>query len=133
MTNNSHPDCVFCAIPKDRIVAETALVVTIADGFPVSKGHTLVIPKRHIASPLDASDEEMVEIWQAIRVAAGRLRAKHHPAGFNIGVNDGAAAGQTVMHLHWHVIPRYQGDQPDPRGGIRRIFPALADYWNPRA
>jgi diadenosine tetraphosphate (Ap4A) HIT family hydrolase len=123
---------VFCAVPKDRIVAETALVITIADGFPVSKGHTLAIPKRHIASPFDTSDEEMVEIWQAIRVAAGRLRAGHRPAGFSIGVNDGAAAGQTVMHLHWHVIPRYQGDQPDPCGGIRRISPALADYWSPR-
>jgi diadenosine tetraphosphate (Ap4A) HIT family hydrolase len=102
------------------------------DGFPVSPGHTLVIPKRHIASPFEATAEEMAEIWQAIRVAAERLRAEHQPAGFNIGVNDGAAAGQTVMHLHWHVIPRYQGDQPDPRGGIRRIFPALADYWSPQ-
>jgi diadenosine tetraphosphate (Ap4A) HIT family hydrolase len=72
-------------------------------------------------------------IWQLIRQAAEGLRAEHCPDGFNIGVNDGVAAGQTVMHLHWHLIPRYRGDQPDPRGRIRRIFPALADYWSPRA
>jgi hypothetical protein len=59
------------------------------------------------------------------------MQTERGPNGFNIGVNVGAAAGQTVMHLHWHLIPRYQGDQPDPRGGIRRIFPALADYWSP--
>ena len=132
MTNEARPACVFCAVPKDHIVAETDRVITIEDGFPVSPGHTLIIPKRHIASPFEATEAEMADIWLAIRLAAERLRAEHHPAGFNIGVNDGAAAGQTVMHLHWHVIPRYQGDQPDPRGGIRRIFPALADYWSPR-
>jgi diadenosine tetraphosphate (Ap4A) HIT family hydrolase len=124
--------CPFCEISADRILAETALAVTIADGFPVSPGHTLVIPKRHIASPFDTTEAEMAAIWQAIRNAAERLGTEHQPDGFNIGVNAGAAAGQTVMHLHWHIIPRYTGDQPDPRGGIRRIFPALADYWSTR-
>jgi len=133
MTSHSNGPCPFCAIPNERILAATDLVLTIEDGFPVSPGHTLVIPKRHIASPFEATEAEMAEIWQAIRCAAERLGEKHHSNGFNIGVNDGAAAGQTVMHLHWHLIPRYTGDQPDPRGGIRRIFPALADYWSPRS
>ena len=124
--------CPFCSISADRILAETPLTITITDGFPVSPGHTLVIPKRHIASPFETTEAEMTAIWQAIRAAAERLRAENQPDGFNIGVNDGTAAGQTVMHLHWHLIPRYEGDQPDPRGGIRRIFPALADYWSPR-
>jgi diadenosine tetraphosphate (Ap4A) HIT family hydrolase len=122
-----------CEISADRILAEPALAVTIADGFPVSPGHTLVIPKRHIASPFDTTEAEMAAIWQAIRNAAERLGTEHQPDGLNIGVDAGAAAaGQTVMHLHWHIIPRYTGDPSDPRGGIRRIFPALADYWSTR-
>jgi diadenosine tetraphosphate (Ap4A) HIT family hydrolase len=73
----------------------------------------------------------MAELWRALRQAAQRMQTERGSNGFNIGVNVGTAAGQTVMHLHWHLIPRYQGDQPDLRGGIRRIFPALADYWSP--
>lgn len=125
--------CPFCAPAPAALVAETALTWTLRDAFPVSPGHTLVVPKRHVADALEATDAEMAEIWQALRAAAAALRETHRPAGFNIGVNAGRAAGQTVMHLHWHLIPRYEGDQPDPRGGIRRIFPALADYWSPRA
>ena len=132
MTRNSDRTCPFCRIPHERILGQTPLVVTIADGFPVSPGHTLVMPKRHIASPFEMTEAEMADIWRSIEQAAKQLRAKHRPDGFNIGVNDGAAAGQTVMHLHWHLIPRYHGDQPDPRGGVRRIFPDLADYWSPQ-
>jgi diadenosine tetraphosphate (Ap4A) HIT family hydrolase len=125
-------DCPFCTPAPERVVAGTGLTFTLRDAFPVSPGHTLVVPKRHFADALEATDAEMAEIWQALRTAAAALRETHAPAGFNIGVNAGRAAGQTVMHLHWHLIPRYDGDQPDPRGGIRRIFPALADYWSPR-
>lgn len=124
--------CPFCDVQPERIVAETALTMTLRDGFPVAPGHTLIIPKRHFADLFDASDVEAAEIWQAIRDAAAELTERHHPDGFNVGVNVGTAAGQTVMHLHLHLIPRYDGDQPDPRGGIRRIFPELADYWSPR-
>ncbi|MBK1700426.1 HIT family protein [Thiococcus pfennigii] len=125
-------DCPFCRIDPARIVAETALTQTIRDGFPVSPGHTLVIPKRHFADFFEATDAEAAEIWQALRTAAAELTGEQAPDGFNVGVNVGYAAGQTVMHLHVHLIPRYRGDQPDPRGGIRRIFPELADYWTPR-
>jgi diadenosine tetraphosphate (Ap4A) HIT family hydrolase len=126
----SDRDCPFCTPARERVLAETALTRTLRDAFPVSPGHTLVVPKRHFADAFEATEAEMAEIWRALRAAATSLRETHQPAGFNIGVNAGRAAGQTVMHLHWHLIPRYTGDQPDPRGGIRRIFPALADYWS---
>ena len=113
-------------------MAESPLTLTIEDAFPVSPSHTLVVPKRHFAGLFEATADEIAEIWQALRLAADELSAKHGPDGFNVGVNVGAAAGQTVMHLHVHLIPRYTGDQPDPRGGIRRIFPELADYWSPK-
>jgi diadenosine tetraphosphate (Ap4A) HIT family hydrolase len=125
-------DCPFCRIEPARIVAETELTLTLRDGFPVSPGHTLIIPKRHFADFFKATDAEAAEIWQALRTASAELAREQAPDGFNVGVNVGYAAGQTVMHLHVHLIPRYRGDQPDPRGGIRRIFPELADYWTPR-
>ena len=128
-----HPeDCPFCQIAAECVEAESALTLTIRDTFPVSPGHTLIVPKRHFADLFDATPDEIAEIWLALRNAADDLVARHHPDGFNLGVNIGAAAGQTVMHLYVHLIPRYAGDQPDPRGGIRRIFPELADYWSPK-
>lgn len=130
---SSHPeDCPFCQVAAARVVAESPLTLTLRDAFPVSPGHTLVVPKRHFADLFDATPDEITEIWQALREAAEELAAQHHPSGFNLGVNVGEAAGQTIMHLHVHLIPRYNGDQPDPRGGIRRIFPDLADYWSPQ-
>ncbi len=125
-------NCPFCRIEPARIFAETEMTLTIRDGFPVSPGHTLIIPKRHFADFFEATDAEAAEIWKALRAAATALTRDRSPDGFNVGVNVGAAAGQTVMHLHVHLIPRYRGDQPDPRGGIRHIFPDLADYWTPR-
>jgi diadenosine tetraphosphate (Ap4A) HIT family hydrolase len=122
--------CPFCRVAAERVVDESALTLTIRDTFPVSPGHTLVIPKRHFAGLFEATADEIAEIWQALRLAAGDLSANHGPDGFNVGVNVGVAAGQTVMHLHVHLIPRYESDQVDPRGGIRRIFPELADYWS---
>lgn len=123
-------DCPFCTPPSERVIAETNFTRTLLDAFPISPGHTLVVPMRHFADAFEATDVEMAEIWQALFSAAVGLRGTYRPAGFNIGVNSGLAAGQTVMHLHWHLIPRYSGDQADPRGGIRRIFPDLADYWS---
>lgn len=112
-------DCPFCSLPASRIVAEDTLTLTIRDGFPVSPGHTLVIPRRHVASLFDASAEEQRAIWDAVRTARTALSSDLRPDGWNIGVNDGAAAGQTVMHVHVHLIPRFAGDVSDPRGGVR--------------
>ena len=127
-----HTACPFCPPNPEQVIAQSPLTFTIRDSFPVSPGHTLIIPRRHYAGLFDATPEEITEIWQALRQAADDLTREHQPDGFNVGINVGEAAGQTVMHLHVHLIPRYAGDQPDPRGGIRRIFPELADYWTPR-
>ena len=122
--------CPFCVISPDRISEETELTTTLYDGFPVSRGHTLVIPKRHIGSFFELTDEERIQIFQAINQAKNALDEELQPDGYNIGINDGEAAGQTVMHLHVHLIPRYKGDMDDPRGGVRWIFPDKADYWS---
>lgn len=101
----------------------------IDDGYPVSPGHGLLIPRRHVQSFFDLSGEEQSDLLGLLGRARAALQAQHQPDGFNIGINDGSAAGQTVMHLHVHLIPRYAGDRPDPRGGVRWIFPEKADYW----
>jgi diadenosine tetraphosphate (Ap4A) HIT family hydrolase len=112
------------------VIDQTELTVTIADGCPVSPGHVLVVPKRHLASLFDLTADE----WAALNVALVRAKAKldieHHPDGYNVGVNVAEAAGQTVQHLHVHLIPRYAGDSPDPRGGVRWVLPAHAAYWS---
>jgi diadenosine tetraphosphate (Ap4A) HIT family hydrolase len=120
--------CVFCGLPPGRIRAENSYAVLIADAYPVSPGHSLVIPKRHTASFFDTTEDERRALLDLLDTARDLAVAEHAPSGFNIGINDGAAAGQTVLHLHIHLIPRYRGDQEDPRGGVRRIFPAKADY-----
>ncbi len=121
--------CPFCSIEPGKIIADDGLTFTIRDTLPVSSGHTLILPKRHIASIFDATKEEVAALWAALSQARTQLLEEFSPDGFNIGINDGLAAGQTILHLHIHVIPRYTGDMPDPRGGIRWIFPEKAKYW----
>jgi diadenosine tetraphosphate (Ap4A) HIT family hydrolase len=121
-------ECPFCTLPDDRIVAEDALTITIGDGYPVSPGHSLVLPKRHIRSLFETTDSERDALWRAIRRARVRLEAELHPDGWNIGVNEGDAGGQTIKHLHLHLIPRFQGDTPDPRGGVRHCIPGKGYY-----
>ncbi len=111
------------------MLEQGALTLIMRDRYPVSLGHTLVIPKRHIASFFEATEEEQAALWAALHRARAGLDAEHSPDGYNIGINDGAAAGQTVMHLHIHLIPRYLDDSDDPRGGVRWIFPDKAKYW----
>jgi len=122
--------CPFCSLPPERVVADHDEVVVIRDGFPVSPGHTLIVLKRHAASFFDTTNEERQAILQALDRAKAALDAEFKPDGYNIGVNDGPPAGQTVPHLHIHLIPRYRGDQSDPRGGMRWIFPDKAKYWD---
>lgn len=115
----SHGDSPFLAIPESDWVASNDLAFAIRDGFPASNGHTLVVPRRLIADWDSATPEERGAILQLVDEVKAALRATHQPDGFNLGINEGAAAGQTVFHLHFHVIPRYAGDVSDPRGGIR--------------
>lgn len=103
--------------------------MTIRDGFPISLGHTLIIPKRHIGSWFEISKDEQSGLMELLERAKAALQNECNPDGYNIGINDGPAAGQTVPHLHLHLIPRYKGDQKDPRGGVRWIIPEKAKYW----
>lgn len=121
--------CPFCSLPPECIVGRTERVLAIRDRFPLSPGHTLLLPRRHVVSLFDLNMIEWVELGQLLTQMRALLAAELQPDGFNIGVNEGVAAGQTVKHLHLHLIPRYLGDQPDPRGGIRQIFPDNARYW----
>ena len=120
--------CVFCTLPPQRIVARDLLTVTIRDAFPVSPGHTLVITRRHVESLFDATDEERRGLWAALETARTSLRSELEPDGWNVGVNDGAAAGQTVMHVHVHLIPHFAGDSANPRGGVRHVISHKGDY-----
>lgn len=120
--------CPFCALPASRILAADDLTLTVRDGYPVSPGHTLVIAKRHVASLFETTVAERRALWEALRRAREQLDVELGPAGYNVGVNDGAAAGQTVMHLHVHLIPRYKGDVNDPRGGVRHAVPGRGHY-----
>ena len=122
--------CVFCAIPSERIVNSNIFGFVIRDGFPISEGHTLIIPKRHIGSFFDLETVERDSLFELLDQEKSVLTDKLIPDGFNIGINDGPAAGQTIEHLHIHLIPRYKGDLPDPRGGVRWIIPAKAKYWD---
>jgi diadenosine tetraphosphate (Ap4A) HIT family hydrolase len=121
--------CPFCTLAEDRILSSNELAVATPDGFPVSPGHTLIIPKRHVASWFDTTPEEQLAVIALLGQMKSHLDAERSPAGYNIGINDGPAAGQTVRHLHLHLIPRYDGDTEDPRGGVRWVFPHRAAYW----
>jgi len=121
--------CLFCCLPESRVLLRNETAIVVRDAFPVTRGHTLVVPLRHVESFFDTSAEERAAMFELLDAAKQMLQAEYAPAGFNIGINDGAAAGQTIRHLHMHLIPRYAGDRPDPRGGVRWIIPEKADYW----
>ncbi len=122
--------CPFCArIASGEIVLGNDLAVAFPDGFPVGKGHTLVVSRRHRADYFGLSAEEQTAIWTLVSQVKVRLDGEHHPSGYNVGINVGGAAGQTVWHAHVHVIPRYEGDVDDPRGGVRWVLGARARYW----
>ncbi len=122
------PTCPFCEPARDRIFHEDPLVIALWDGFPVSPGHALIVPRRHVPTWFDANAEEQAAILGTIDRVREEILRRYQPDGFNIGINVGEAAGQTVFHLHLHVIPRYRGDVPNPRGGVRRVIPHRADY-----
>lgn len=129
MTATSSKPCAFCTLPSARVIYENATSIVIRDGYPVSPGHTLLIPKRHTGSFFDLSEQERSDLLTLLDRAKLALDEELHPHGYNIGINDGAAAGQTVLHLHVHLIPRFEGDLPDPRGGVRWVIPDKAKYW----
>lgn len=124
-------DCPFDNPPPHRIFYEDELIRCLWDAFPVSDGHALVITRRHVATWFDASAEEHAALVRCIEIARREIEKTSQPDGYNIGFNAGEAAGQTVFHLHVHVIPRFRGDVEDPRGGVRWVVPGKAAYWEP--
>ena len=120
--------CPFCHPDSNQVFLETDLILGLWDRYPVSPGHALLIPRRHVADWFDATAEEQHALTQALTTARSTIREKHQPDGFNIGINAGKAAGQTIFHLHVHLIPRYKGDQDDPRGGVRGVVPDKRHY-----
>ena len=121
--------CPFCALPPARILASDGPCIAFRDAFPVSDGHTLIIPRRHVASFRDLTPDEWAAALRLAQQLATELQqADPTCAGFNFGANDGHVAGQSVFHCHFHLIPRRVGDHPNPRGGIRGVIPHKADY-----
>jgi diadenosine tetraphosphate (Ap4A) HIT family hydrolase len=126
--------CAFCTLPADRILGENENAMWILDRYPVSPGHSLIVLKRHVESFFETTPTEREAILSLIDQAREYVGRNHSPSGYNIGINDGSAAGQAVWHLHVHLIPRFTGDSDDPRGGVRRVIPDKAHYWrNARA
>ncbi len=124
--------CPFCSPPPGALIAESALCRALRDDYPVAPGHTLVVPKRHVARTFDLTDEEWGDLWALARQVREMVPELLAADALNIGVNDGPAAGQTVPHVHVHLIPRRHGDVADPRGGFRWVLPQRADYWSGR-
>jgi diadenosine tetraphosphate (Ap4A) HIT family hydrolase len=118
----------FLEAPESAWVASNERAFALRDRFPVSPGHTLVVPRRLIATWFEATPEERSAIFELVDEVKRALDLELRPDGYNIGINAGEAAGQTVMHLHVHVIPRYRGDVDDPRGGVRHVIPGKGYY-----
>lgn len=123
--------CPFCNVSPDAtLLTESAQAFAILDGYPVTEGHALVLPKRHVPSFFALSEREQRACWMLVGRVRTLLQNRHDPAGFNVGINSGQAAGQTVPHAHIHVIPRYDGDVADPTGGVRNVIPEKGNYLN---
>ncbi|MFB4165608.1 HIT family protein [Alteribacillus sp. JSM 102045] len=120
--------CPFCEISPKQLLRENEYAKAFYDLYPVQKGHTLIIPKRHFSSYFEAAEEEVLAIHRLIQEQKKALDKEFAPDGYNIGVNIGEYGGQTVPHLHVHLIPRYNGDIEDPRGGIRKAIPNIVQY-----
>jgi diadenosine tetraphosphate (Ap4A) HIT family hydrolase len=115
-------DCPFCSMPEKRLREQNEHGFVVDDAFPVSPGHTLVIARRHTSSVFDLTADELASLLRLLDAARRRLDQSVRPAGYNLGVNVGAVAGQTIGHVHLHLIPRYPGDSPDPTGGVRNVI-----------
>lgn len=125
--------CPFCSDVNKVSLGElpsNELAYVRHDKFPVSDGHLLIIPKRHASDWFALTNDEKDAIMSLVDAAKHWLERHYKPAGYNIGMNCGDAAGQTIAHMHCHLIPRYAGDREDPRGGVRWVIPEKADYWS---
>lgn len=129
--------CPFCVLEKERVIFENELSFALLDIYPVTKGHTLIIPKRHILKLEDLKVEEILDIFESYKKVKNGLEKFLKPEGFNFGLNLGEVAGQSIEHIHFHLIPRYQDDTKFPDGGIRKVtmdfldieMKNLKDFW----
>ncbi len=120
--------CLFCELNSNSILMENAFGFVMKDQYPVSEGHLLIIPKEHFTDWFSASLETQTALMELVNQAKLWLSETYSPQGFNIGMNCGKAAGQTIMHLHIHLIPRYENDTPNPAGGVRGVIPGKQGY-----
>lgn len=120
--------CLFCQKDTLAVLFENEWGYAIADKYPVSPGHLLLIPHRHVADAFCLTDEEIKGLYDLARRGRQYIEAQDEPDGYNLGFNVNAAGGQTIFHVHLHLIPRHRGDVPDPRGGLRNLKPQLVPY-----
>lgn len=130
MSDERLSGCPFCASSRARMFMEYGEALAIWDEYPISPKHALVIPRRHVIDLDGLTASEATDLWSLVADVRRALIRMAQPDGFNIGMNEGSAGGQTVPHLHVHVIPRFRGDVEDPRGGIRWVVPGKAAYWS---
>lgn len=121
-------DCLFCQPTDEEIVIFNDLCYGRWDSYPVTAGHMLLVPFRHVPDYFLADAEEKFALWELLERAREVIRERFKPGGFNVGINIGSAAGQSIFHLHVHVIPRYVGDVHDPKGGVRGVIPGKQKY-----
>ena len=123
--------CLLCELPADKfeVADENELCLVLTDSYPVTEGHCLIVPRRHAATYFDMNADEVLAATQLLHRARERIQQQDAKVtGFNIGMNSGKSAGQSVFHAHIHLIPRRDGDQENPQGGVRKIFPDKAHY-----
>ena len=125
MSDPNNP-CLFCT--PSKVTRQNALAYATRDSYPVSPGHALIIPLRHCADFFELSSEEISACMDLVVAERNNLNAELSPGGYNVGVNVGRAAGQSIFHVHIHLIPRYEGDHPNPQGGVRHVLPWKAHY-----
>ncbi len=121
-------ECPFCNVNDSAIILESKYSFAVYDKFPVNKGHLLIIPKSHISNYFALTQNEKNDIWKLTDKASEFLTEKYSPSGFNIGINVNKSAGQTIPHVHIHLIPRYKNDAKDPTGGVRGVIPEKQKY-----
>ncbi len=126
---NQEKECIFCNVPKEKIIAKNEFSFAIRDGFPVTDLHTLIIPNRHAVDYFELNKEELTDCDNLLhQVRKEIIEIDNSVEGFNIGINCGMVAGQTIFHCHIHLIPRRQGDVNNPKGGVRHLIPGKGFY-----
>jgi len=126
---NSQSECLFCSVSQDRIIVENEHAYAIRDGFPVTNLHSLIVPKRHVENYFGLRSHELLGCNSLLHIVKDEILAMDPSVkGFNIGMNSGLVAGQTIFHCHIHLIPRREGDVDNPRGGIRHVIPGKGSY-----